>query len=205
VIAQAFRCPVVSHYSAWEALHLAQSCPDRPEVFHVNAERAIVRVVGEDGRAAAPGERGRVLVTDLANHVMPFIQYDLGDVAVAGKPCPCGRGLPTLAEIEGRVGEVIETPAGRRIAPGALERLLTFRCGIGPYVWEYQAVQTAPDRVVLRVVPTARLTDAVTRRLAGELGAFLGPEMRVAVEPVDRIPPEPSGKRLVIRPLGAAP
>jgi phenylacetate-CoA ligase len=170
-------------------------------VFHVNSERAIVRVVGEDGRDAAPGERGRVLLTDLCNHVMPFINYDIGDTAVAGPPCPCGRGLPTLSGLEGRATEVIVTPSGRWVAAGAVERLLTFGCGIVSCAWEYQAVQTAADAVALRVVPNARFNGEAAGLIHRQLGALLGPDVRLTVETVDRIAPEASGKRLVIKPL----
>ena len=55
-----------------------------------------------------------MVLTALANDVMPFINYDLGDWAIGGDPCPCGRGFPTLAAIEGRGGEMIETPDGTR-------------------------------------------------------------------------------------------
>ena len=56
-----FGCRVVSWYSAWELPQIAHSCPDNPEVLHVNAERLIVRVVRPDGSDAAPGEPGRVV------------------------------------------------------------------------------------------------------------------------------------------------
>jgi phenylacetate-CoA ligase len=197
----AFQCPVVSHYSAWEALHLAQSCPDQPDRWHVNPERALVRVVDAAGRDARPGSPGRVLVTELTNYVMPFINYELGDVAIASDPCPCGRGLPTLRGLEGRVGELIRTPDGRAIAPGALERLLTFGCQAGLYLWEYQARQTAEDAVALWLVPTAAYTTTYGEVLARELQGLFGQAMRVSIQPVGEIPLEPSGKRLVIRPL----
>jgi phenylacetate-CoA ligase len=198
-IARAFRCRVVNHYSTWEILHLAQSCPDNPELLHVNSERAIVQVVRADGTLAGPGERGRVFLTDLSNMVMPFINYDIGDWAVAGPPCPCGRGWPTLRDLDGRVGEVIETPDGKIIAPGALTRRLT-RQVVG-YVWEYQAVQPTPDAVVLRVVPSRRFSPGVATGLQANLQEFLGPTVRVTVETVERIPVEASGKRLIIKPV----
>jgi len=203
-IASAFRCRIVNHYSTWEVLHLAQSCPDNPEVLHVNSERAIVRIVRDDGSSAPPGERGRVLLTDLSNFVMPFINYDIGDLAVMGPPCPCGRGFPTLRSLEGRVGETISTPAGKVVAPGALERLLTFVCQIVPYIWEYQAVQVAADAVVLRVVPTPKFSEEFARKLRRDLEEFMGPGVTVVIEPVDHILLEPSGKRLIIKPLGSA-
>ena len=158
-----------------------------------------MRVVREDGSAAPPGEVGRVIVTDLANYVMPFINYEIGDWAIAGESCPCGRGVPTLASLEGRLGEVLRTPAGRTVLPIALCRFLNIRARAHPYIWEYQATQTGPDRVVFRVVPTARLTPDRVDWLQVELESFLGPGVTVTVERVDRIPVETSGQRLLVR------
>jgi phenylacetate-CoA ligase len=198
---RAFRCEIVNYYSSWEVPQMAQTCPDNPEVLHVNTERVILRVVRPDGTTASPGEPGRVVVTDLANYVMPFINYGIGDHAVAGPLCSCGRGLPILTRLEGRDTEVIQAPGGKQINGGVLGQFLAFVIGIIPYIWEYQAVQSAPDEVMLRVVPTSRFTPEFARRLQGELAAFLGPGVRVAIEPVDRIPLEPSGKRLIIKSL----
>lgn len=198
-IRRAFRCEVVNYYCSWEVPQMAQTCPDNPAVLHVNSERVILRVVRPDGTAASPGEPGRVVVTDLANYVMPFINYVVGDQAVAAPPCPCGRGFPTLANIEGRGMEVIVTPEGKRINGGILGQFLAFIIGAIPYIWEYQAVQEAPDAVRLYVVPTPRFTPGFAGKLRGELETFLGPGVSVNIEPVDRIPQEPSGKRLIIK------
>jgi phenylacetate-coenzyme A ligase PaaK-like adenylate-forming protein len=163
----------------------------------------IARVIRPDGSDAAPGESGRVVVTDLANTVMPFINYATGDQAVAGEPCSCGRGLPTLAGIAGRTSEVIRTPSGREISGVALGQFLAFVAGIIPYVQEYQAVQGSVDAVALRVVPTALFDNGVRVTIERELGRFLGADMTVTVEPVAEIPLEPSGKRLIIKALAA--
>ena len=198
-IEEAFRCRTANHYSAWEVRHMAQTCPDNSELLHVNSERAIVRVVREDGSDAPPGEVGRVVVTDLANYVMPFVNYEIGDWAVAGEGCPCGRGFPTLVSLEGRLGEVLRTPTGRTVLPIALCRFLNIRARAHPYIWEYQAVQTVPERVEFRVVPTARLTPDRVDWLRVQLEGVLGPGVRVTVDRVERIPVEASGKRLLVR------
>jgi phenylacetate-CoA ligase len=198
-----FGCPVVNHYSAWEVPQIAHSCPAMPDVLHVNSERVILRVVRPDGTDVEPGESGRVVVTDLANYVMPFINYSAGDLAVAGARCACGRGMPTLARLEGRESEMIRTPEGREVSSGALGQLLTFVIGIIPYVWEYQAVQTAPGAVTLRVVPTSRFTPGFGTSLERGVEEFLGPGMTVTVEPMSAIPLETSGKRMIIKPLPA--
>ena len=197
----AFHCAIVNYYSSWEVPQIAQTCPDNPEVLHVNTERVILRVVRPDGTTAAPGELGRVVLTDLANSVMPFINYGIGDWAVVGPPCSCGRGFPTLTRLEGRDTEVIQTPGGKQINGGVLGQFLAFVIGAIPYIWEYQAVQTAPDEIIVRVVPNTRFTPEFARTLQGELEVFLGPGVRVTIEPVDRIPLEPSGKRFIIKSL----
>ncbi len=199
VLRKTFRCPVVNHYSTWEVPHIAQTCPDNPKVLHVNSERVILRVVRDDGTPAAPREQGRVVITSLTNYVMPFINYELGDRAVAGAACGCGRGLPSLLSIEGRLGEAIRTPAGKVITPGSLTNFLTFACQAVPYIWEYQAVQTGPGSVVLHVVPTPSFTPEVATALRARLEAFLGPNLTVRIETRDRIPEESSGKRLIIK------
>jgi phenylacetate-coenzyme A ligase PaaK-like adenylate-forming protein len=180
---------------------IAQTCPDNPEALHVNAERIILRVVRPDGADAAPGEKGRIVVTDLANFVMPFINYFAGDQAVAGGPCPCGRGLPMLGRLEGRDSEVIRTLTGREISGVVLGQFLAFVAGIIPYVWEYQALQTDPATVSLQVVPTSRFDETFRASLEGALREFLGPGMTATIDPVSAIPLEPSGKRLIIKPL----
>ena len=168
-------------------------------MLHVNSERVILRVVREDGTLAPPGEAGRVVVTELSNYVMPLINYAIGDYAIAGIPCPCGRGFPTLLSIEGRDTEVLRTPGGKQINGGILGRFLVSVVGFTSSVWEYQAVQKMPDEVALRVVPAARFSLEFARVLRGELEAFLGPGVSVMIEPVDRISLEPSGKRLIIK------
>ena len=199
VIGQAFQCPIVNQYSSWDIPQMAQTCPDNPPLFHVNSERVILRVVRDDGSDASPGEVGRILVTDLANWVMPFINYEIGDRAVAGAACPCGRGLPTLGGLDGRIVETIQTPDGRVLSPGILSHLLVSGSEAIPYIWEYQAVQTAPGEVVLRVVPTERFEAGFADRLRRDLEGYLGPSVCVQVEAVANIPAEPSGKRPIIK------
>jgi phenylacetate-CoA ligase len=197
VIAQAFRAPVVNHYSSWEALHVAQTCPDNPAVLHVNPERVAFWVARADGTPAAPGELGRLQLTVLSNYVQPFVNYDIGDWGAAAGACPCGRGWPTLTGLEGRTSEVIRTASGRLVSAILLNQLPSLGSRSAE-VWEYQAEQTAPDQVILRVVPAPRFGASTATALRTELQECLGHDVTLRVDVVDRIPPEPSGKRPVI-------
>jgi phenylacetate-coenzyme A ligase PaaK-like adenylate-forming protein len=197
-ITEAFRRPVVDHYACTEVAHLAQSCPEGLDGLHVLGDRVIVRVLREDGRPAAPGEYGRVYLTDLENEVMPFINYTVGDLALVGASCACGRGLPVLAAVAGREGEVLRLPGGDDIATFAVEGYMRVQCDVRS-VREYQIVQTALDRVLLKLVTTPEATRHDAERLRKALETLLAPEVTVEVAEVDDIPLEPSGKRSLIK------
>lgn len=197
VIAQAFQARVVNHYSTWEAMHVAQTCPDNPAVLHVNSERAVFWVARADGTPADRGEPGRLQLTVLSNYVQPFVNYDIGDWGATAGICPCGRGWPTLTGLEGRTSEVIRTSSGRLVSAILLNQLTSLGRATAE-LWEYQAEQTAPDQVVLRVVPTPRFTGSTAAALRAEVQECLGGDVTLRLDVVDRIAPEPSGKRPVI-------
>ncbi len=103
---------VIDAYACAEAGVLALQCP-RHDHYHAQSELSIVEILRGDGSRCAPGETGRVVVTDLANFGMPLIRYAPGDYAEAGEPCDCGRGLPVITRIVGRSRDPAATPAGR--------------------------------------------------------------------------------------------
>lgn len=100
---KAWGIPVKDSYSCEEAGYLAMQCPQE-EVLHVQSESVLLEIVDESGQACPPGEAGRVLVTSLHNFATPLIRYELGDLAVFGAPCACGRGLPVISRVLGRGG-----------------------------------------------------------------------------------------------------
>src|SRR6185295_14515719 len=93
---------VVDVYSSEECGQIALQCPEH-EQYHVQSESVLVEVLDDEGRPCAPGTIGRVVLTTLQNFAMPLIRYDIGDFAEPGPACPCGRALPVLTRIVGRV------------------------------------------------------------------------------------------------------
>lgn len=111
-----WRCPITDAYTCEEAGYLALQCPSGPH-YHVMAESVILEIVDEQNQPCAPGVEGRVVVTHLSNFATPFIRYDLGDFAVRGGACTCGRTLPTLEKILGRKRNQMTLPDGRKVFP----------------------------------------------------------------------------------------
>ncbi|MDQ7782344.1 MAG: hypothetical protein RDU20_05685 [Desulfomonilaceae bacterium] len=199
LMGEAFGCRIVNHYGSLEIPFVAQTCPDNQGMLHTNSDRAVVRVVAEDGTDAKPGHKGRMVVTDLSNYVMPFINYDTGDIAFAAESCSCGRGLPAIERLEGRMVEVLRVPGGRTVSSGTLGHFLCSVCNAAPYLVEYQFVQTDPHEVTLKLVPTSLLSESFCEFLRLRLEEFLNGRMTVKIEIVEGIEREISGKRFIIK------
>lgn len=190
-IEQVFRCPVTNRYGCEEVSLIACQC-ERHGGLHINADGIFLEVIRADGSPCRPGEVGAIVVTDLLNRAMPMIRYRIGDMgALVERPCSCGRGLPLLDRIEGRVADYVVTSAGELISGISLtENLAT----LVPGVAQLQIVQTAVDRFVFRIVRTADWGPPDEDRLAALVAERFGNNVRYACEFVDRIPQEPSGK-----------
>lgn len=198
LIQETFDCGIFNRYGMRElGGSVAQDC-ERHEGLHVNTELYLAEVT-RDGQSVASGEKGQVLVTDLSNMVMPFIRYQTGDIAVYGElPCSCGRGFPIIETIVGRETESvnIRTPSGRIIThPGYFLVLGDFV----KHIRQFQFFQERLDELTVKVVPYETFNSEVAERLTNFLSNSFGTEIKVALEIVDEIPPERSGKRPIVK------
>lgn len=81
--------------------------------FHVHRETTLVEVLDAEGQAVPDGAVGRIVVTTLANFVMPLIRFDTGLYAhAAAKACDCGRTLPGFGSLVRRRPGFDALPAG---------------------------------------------------------------------------------------------
>jgi phenylacetate-CoA ligase len=131
---------------------------------------------------------------------MPFIRYrneDCGELLDGA--CPCGRGFPLMRLEIARLSDNFVLPAGRVVHGEFFTHLMYGSEGIA----SFQFHQTAPDRVVLRVVPgpgsPEKRAEAVRRSI--EQIQALAPDHRIAVEveEVAAIPLSSAGKHRFTR------
>ena len=192
VIEDAFGCRVFDKYGAREFSGIAYEC-EAHEGHHVVAESYIVEIL-KDGRPARPGEIGEVVITDLNNYCMPFIRYRIGDLAVAidgTEPCTCGRGLPRIGQIEGRVQAVIRGTNGAFL-PGTFFSHLFKE--FDHAIRQYQVVQEAEGEIILKIIRARRYTNEAMDEILKELRRYLGEDMTINVKTVDHIPMVGTGK-----------
>ncbi len=190
-----FGIPVLSTYQAVEALHIGFQCELR-RGFHLDLDAIAVRVVDDQGRDVAPGERGQVVLSNLTNFASVLLNYRLGDAVTLGaEACPCGRSLPVISLIEGRSDDLIHGAGGRTAPAPRVSRELRAASGLDLV----QVVQLARDRFVVRAV-AAQATDRAwaAASLAAAIEALTGCPCRTAVEWVESLVPEPNGKTRVV-------
>jgi len=197
-IEAAFDCPVFDYYGSREIGSLASECEEHSG-YHISAENVVLEFVRE-GEHVATGEDGVILVTNLRNYGMPFIRYNIADV---GKPtdeiCNCGRGLPLMASVEGRISEfltVYDKHTGKKVP------LHPFTIGIGIMdfmsVKEFRIIQESDERVIIKIIKGTGFTQTHTDLLYKHLQKYWGEGIKVEVDFVDYLPPLPSGKRSVV-------
>jgi phenylacetate-CoA ligase len=188
---EVFQCPVTNRYGCEEVSLIACEC-ERRQGLHVNAEGICLEVLRDDGEPAAPGELGMIVVTDLTNMAMPILRYQIGDMGVlSDRRCACGRGLPLLERVEGRIADYVLTPQGRMVSGISLTD--HFNTMI-PGVEQLQIVQEAVDRFTFRIVKDGDFGPASFNALRLLVAEHFGSEVYYECEFTDRIPQEPSGK-----------
>jgi len=183
-----FGSEIFDVYSSKEGNHMASRCPTQG-CWHVNAETLLLEIVDDDGRACAPGETGRVVITPFYATAQPLIRYDHGDLAVAGDRCACGRTLPALTQLLGRVVHLFRHPDGRTIArflPEKARALLK----AGPW----QIAQTGPNAYELRYIPLDWSEQGDEAAVETIFRQVYFPDARLSFCRTRSIPPLASGK-----------
>jgi phenylacetate-CoA ligase len=193
-IEDAFGCRVFDKYGAREFSGIAYEC-EAHAGHHVVSEGYIVEVI-KDGRPAAPGEIGEVVITDLNNQCLPFIRYRIGDLAEAmdtSVPCACGRGLPRIGKIEGRVQSIILGSKGQYV-PGSF--FLHVLKDYDHAIRQFQIVQEQRGSITFKVVKGKRYNDGTLAEVLAILHRFLGDDLLIHVDFVENIDMVRTGKRL---------
>lgn len=146
------------------------------------------------GRAAAPGEDSRVVISDLLNDATPLLRYEIGDIAVMDAPMDFSAACyGAIAALRGKTNDSIRDAAGRRIEPFALLGHLKETLGAA----QYRLICVEPGLFVLQYRPARTAEVRIEAALDG-LRRIVGEPARVVAQRVPRIERETSGK---LRPI----
>jgi phenylacetate-CoA ligase len=199
-IGRVFGCRVANGYGGRDAGFIAHECPAGG--MHLSAEDIVVEILDAQGRPAEPGAAGEIVVTHLATRDFPFLRYRTGDIGVLGSsPCSCGRGLPLLAEVQGRSTDFVVAADGTVMHGLALIYVVRDLPGIE----RFRIVQESEQHTRVILQPGAGFKSDTAQTIRDGLRRRLGMGVRIDVEEVPELPPEPSGKfRYVVSRVAAS-
>jgi phenylacetate-CoA ligase len=191
VIERVFGAKVIDRYGCEEVSLIACEC-EKHEGIHLNIEHLFIEVIKDDDTPSAPGEPGRIVVTDLMNRAMPLIRYQVEDVGVpTDRQCSCGRGLPIMESVAGRVADFLIKKDGTRVAGVSLvENTLTRFPGLD----QMQIIQEDLDWIILNIVAGKDYGISTGNDLKDYFRVLFGGEARIDMQIVGEIKPEQSGK-----------
>jgi len=192
-----FHCPVFNRYGTREVGDMACDC-DRHEGLHLNIFTHYIEIIDKKGKNCESGKMGEVVVTTLRNYTMPLIRFKIGDMAVlSNKQCSCGRGLPMIEKLIGRVTDVFRTKEGR-IIPG--EYFIHF---IGVVlnkgvIKKFQVIQEKEDYIIVKLVLDNKESFVKNKKdfdeIVEKIKLVMGKDTKVEYKLVDEIPSTRSGK-----------
>jgi phenylacetate-CoA ligase len=186
-IEQAFHCKVFEEYSTVENVLFAGDCEHGR--LHVSPDVAVVEILHPDGTPCLPGEAGEVVATSLMRTYQPLIRFRLGDMATwDSEPCPCGRKMPVIKEVLGRIEDVVIGPDGRQMVRfhGVFANQ--------PHVREGQIIQESLSLIRVKVIPADGFGEQDIQDIVHRVQQRLSNKVKVEVETVMEIPRTKAGK-----------
>jgi len=151
-IQDTFHCDVYDQYSTVELGNIAWECPTHI-AYHINNDSVVLELRNprQIGRSAIEGE---AVGTCLYRYATPLIRYLTGDVVrIREDECSCGRGLPLLEEVEGRLVDCIVAKDGVLISPYVLTTALQKIEGIQ----QFKIIQHPDYTVEVQAIPAENL------------------------------------------------
>ena len=164
--------------------------------LHLSFHRGILEILDDQGQSIQTvGQSGRAIATLFSNRAMPFVRYETGDRVHwhDRDPAASGVGWPRIGPVDGRTGDVLHFPGGRKVPMPGLTLVMRWIEGLD----SYQFIQRDADRVTVRLNRGPGFSwdeERVIGYLREKIGAEVGWDIVWG-------PPEltPNGKLLVIR------
>ncbi|HWD19028.1 MAG TPA: AMP-binding protein [Verrucomicrobiae bacterium] len=180
---------IVDHHGMTETGPVSCECPHQTGALHILENAYLAEIIDDNGRPAAPGAPGELVLTTLTRTASPLLRYRTGDRAQFAAACACGRPDRALAGgILGRVDEMVIV-RGVNVYPTALEDVLR---GFAEIV-EYQAQLDRSGslaELTLQIEPAADCTDsaALVQRLQLALHAAFNLRIPITVAAPGALP-----------------
>ena len=184
---KAFGCDVYDTYGCSEMGFIACDC-EKHEGLHLFMDLYHIEVCRK-GKLAAPGELGKLYITDLENRAMPWIRYDIGDVGrYFVDDHGCGRKSIRL-QVEGRVEDTISNSKGELFTS---DQIFDFFHGFKE-IDNFQLIEKSRGNFDLLCVPNDG-THIDKERIMMKFKSFIDSDVTVKPYIINTIKAEDGGK-----------
>lgn len=190
-IEKVFRCPVCNQYGSREVGGIAIGCKEEG-TLHVNMFSNYVEVLDDNFEPVEKGETGQIIVTNLLDHAMPLIRYQIGDVGALGEAvnCSCKRHTTTLKSVTGRTVNIFKTMSGKKIDGEYFTHLFYGK----EWVKKFKVIQKSYNMIEIHIVCNQRKNEADMTEIVKLVQLVMGEECEVKFFFEQDIEPTPSGK-----------
>lgn len=183
-----FGCKIFDDYGGRESSIRATQC-EKCEGYHISVENGILETVVKGKNVIE--KPGKVLLTEFHNYAMPLIRYENTDIAtLTNEKCSCGKNLPLIKDIDGRVSDIFVTPDGKYLpAQSIMVAFLDLKCDF------YQVIQKTVDRIELNLVKGETFEENNFNKSIDELKKWIGNSIKIDIKFIKDIPETKNGKR----------
>jgi phenylacetate-CoA ligase len=195
-IEKAFHAPVCDQYGSCEIPNIAAQCTQQ-HGLHVNTEGVVIEFLDIKSNKVTTDQWGKMLITDLNNYLFPLIRYENGDIGRwLGQQCHCGRTLPLIDSVKGRVSEIIKLPSGRYLSGEYLTTIFDAHPNI---VLSFRVIQKKNKSLVVEFVPVNYDQDKnLFYDLLKSIEKKVDNEVSVIFKPVENIPHDRGKLRYIV-------
>ncbi len=188
-IEKTFQANVAVEYGARDAGLIAHECPKGN--LHINAERILVEIVDNHGRILPKGQIGEIVITNLDTPSMPIIRYRTGDMGMLlDKKCPCGRVLPLMEVVGGRISDFLTGKDGKKIHPlGGIYILREI-----DKIEQFRIIQNDINYIIIELKLKSPLLKKEYNKIKKQFNKLLGLPVNIIFDEKNHIPTSKSGK-----------
>lgn len=186
VMSKAYNCKVFDSWSGMEYCGLISECEHGS--LHISPDAGVIEILDDEMKPVQKGETGTVYCTGFLNLDQPLIRYKIGDqVALSKRTCTCGREMPVIDEIVGRIEDVVYGKDGREMVRfhGIFVGLKTVKMA--------QVIQNSLEAITLKIVPDIAVSNEEKNIIHQRVQSQLG-NIEIIIEEVDDIPKTNNGK-----------